>query len=74
MPAPETGLAAPSASPVKTTPGRHGGHAVNPIGSRHARTLLLFFNSAIDGSSQSRGSDRRNSPNNCVALIACQFR
>ena len=56
MPAPLAGLPAPSESPVNSTPGRHGGQAVKPIGSRHARTLLFFFSSSIGGSSHSRGS------------------
>ena len=73
MPAPEAGLPAPSESPVNSTPGRHGGHAVKPIGSRHARTLLFFLSSSMGGSSHSLGSERRNSPRNCVALIDCQF-
>jgi len=73
MPAPDAGLPAPSESPVNSTPGRHGGQAVKPIGSRQARTLLFFFSSSIGGRSHSRGSVRRNSPRNCVALIDCQF-
>src|SRR2546423_8394687 len=73
IPAPDAGLPAPNESPVNSTPGRHGGHAVKPIGKRHARTLLFFFSSSIGGSSHSGGSVRRNWPRNWGALIDFQF-
>ncbi|CPZ97818.1 Uncharacterised protein [Mycobacteroides abscessus] len=56
IPAPLAGLPAPSESPAKSTPGRHGGQAVNPMGKRHARTPLFLRSSARLGSSHSLGS------------------
>ena len=58
---------------MNSTPGRHGGQAVKPIGSRQARTVLFFFSSSTEGSSQSRGRLFRKSPKKCVALMDCQF-
>ena len=72
MPAPEAGLPAPSESPVNSTPGRHGGHAVKPIGNRQARTHLSFLSSSMGGRPHSRGRVCMNSPMNWVALIYCQ--
>lgn len=66
-------MPAPSESPVNSTPGRHGGHAVKPIGNRQARTLLFFLSSSMEGSFHSGGRVPRNSPRNWVALMACQF-